>query len=440
MDVVPNLPHLSKLTIFLSRLRDTSPPNVLQVCELRDIFAVVFCGSMRLILNNPRHGTVMVNASATITPDALHYFDRSKPMRLTLVGNLACDGMPRNKGYFGLDRIRTSADHGAYTLQVFRAPDLSVVAGANLGDTLMPPAEMVLADVYKLRSGAHPTRLTLVADPETAGAFSVAESSVVGTAHCKISISASATFMDEDGTTIEALILVETSDGATVAVYMSPLAPLRQRQEYSLVKLDTKKRNAHFNDLACVSFARGTHVLLADGTQTMIETLRPGDSVMTRDHGPQTIRWIGHQTVRAEGEFAPIVLKKGALNNASDLTLGPNHRLFLYQRSDPNGFGASEITVRAKLLVNGETIIRSKGGFIEYCQVLFDRHEIIYVEGIAAESMFVDANSTPALPNSIGSTRSHHNHRKPKTYALDLQAKDLRVKNAANILRNASAG
>lgn len=322
---------------------------------------------------------------------------------------------------------------------MYRAPDFTVVGGANLGDPLAETADMVLADIYRLRSGANLTRLTLNADPEKAGSFSVAGSSVIGTPHAALCIDGSATFMAEDGTTIEALVLVETCSQSVRTVYLSPLAPFRPRQDYSLIGVDADKGHDHFDNLACVSFAGGTHVLLADGTQTMIETLRPGDSVMTRDHGPQTIRWIGRQTLRAEGEFAPIVLKKGALNNASDLTLGPNHRLFLYQRSDQNGFGASEITVRAKLLVNGDTILRSKGGFVDYYQLLFDQHEIIYVEGIAAESMFVDANTSSARMNSISSPPARQGHKASKTYALDLQAKDLIAQNAASILRNASA-
>ena len=338
-----------------------------------------------------------------------------------------------------MDRVRTSTDHGAHTLQVHRAADFTVVAGAHLGDPVAEPAHMVLADVYRLRSGANLTRLTLAADPDNAGSFTVAPSSVIGTAHAALCIEGTATFMAEDGTTVEALILVETSNRAARTVYLSPLAPLRPRQDYSLISTEIEKEHPHFDKLACVSFAGGTHVLLADGTQTMIETLRPGDSVMTRDHGPQTIRWIGHQTLRAEGEFAPIVLKKGALNNASDLILGPNHRLFLYQRSDQNGFGASEITVRAKLLINGDTVVRSKGGFIDYYQLLFDQHEIIYVEGIAAESMFVDANTTAMRPNSTGRPHPGQSLKSPKSYALDLQAKDLTAKTATNVLRDASA-
>jgi len=41
------------------------------------------------------------------------------------------------------------------------------------------------------------------------------------------------------------------------------------------------------------------------------------------------------------------------------------------------------------------------GGFVDYFQILFDRHHIIYAEGIAAESMLVDPRTKPALPEGL---------------------------------------
>ena len=54
--------------------------------------------------------------------------------------------------------------------------------------------------------------------------------------------------------------------------------------------------------------------------------------------------------------------------------------------------------VRAKHLVNGKDVNRLNDGFVEYYQLLFDEHQIIYAEGIAAESLLFDnAQKVPCL-------------------------------------------
>ena len=57
--------------------------------------------------------------------------------------------------------------------------------------------------------------------------------------------------------------------------------------------------------------------------------------------------------------------------------------------------------VKARHLINGETVTQQDGGFIDYFQLLFDQHEIIYAEGIAAETLLVDTRTRPALKDSV---------------------------------------
>jgi hypothetical protein len=54
--------------------------------------------------------------------------------------------------------------------------------------------------------------------------------------------------------------------------------------------------------------------------------------------------------------------------------------------------------------VNGTTITRQDGGFVEYYQLLFDAHQVIYAEGIAAETLLLDERTRPALPEDLAST------------------------------------
>jgi hypothetical protein len=326
------------------------------------------------------------------------------------------------------------------SLPVIRAEDFVVTGGANLGDPLTEAAELMLDDVYGLKPRARRERLALADAGGTL--FTVAEGSETGTLGHAVHLDCALTFMCPDGSTIEALVFVEVDAADTVAAcYLLPLAPIEPRRDYALVAVDRAGARAKLAEIACVSFARGTHITMANGLQMPIEDLRPGDRVLTRDHGVREVRWIGRQVVRATGAFAPILIAKGALNNSGDLMLSPNHRLFIYQRRDRVRAGRSEVLVRARHLVNGHSVVRSDGGFVEYFQLLFDRHEIIYAEGIAAESLLVDTRVRPVIPEEVTSRLAEA--AAPETgpglnvYELDEGALDAAV--AAELLRRASA-
>jgi Hint domain len=170
------------------------------------------------------------------------------------------------------------------------------------------------------------------------------------------------------------------------------------RCEYQLLQTDTAPEETPLADLLCVSFARGTMITLATGAQVAIEALAPGDRVLTRDHGPQPIRWIGRATLRGVGAFAPVVIPKGTLGNAGDLIVSQHHRMFLYQRRRPESAGTSELLVQAKHLVDGDRVFIREGAVVDYFSLVFDRHEIIYAEGVPAESLMVNEATLSRLP------------------------------------------
>ena len=249
-------------------------------------------------------------------------------------------------------------------------------------------------------------------------------------------------FMSPDGQTQEALLLVEVDDdGAVSEIYLLPLALLLPQVEYRLVGIDTKTARQKFAQVACVSFTRGTHITLASGEQRRIEELRVGDRVLTRDDGVQAVRWIGQSTVRAVGDFAPIRIAAGALNNENDLVVSPDHRLFIYQRTDEVGVGRSELLIRARHLVNGYTVTVQDGGFVDYFQLLFDSHQIIYAEGIAAESMLIDTRTRAILPEDLSNAMGEiiPGHSDLPHAGLDVNEKLLRGPDTAALLRKASS-
>ncbi|MGR3621128.1 Hint domain-containing protein [Pseudophaeobacter sp.] len=132
-------------------------------------------------------------------------------------------------------------------------------------------------------------------------------------------------------------------------------------------------------------FVAGTLIQTPDG-EVPVEDLQLGDMVMTRDDGPQPLRWIGSRSVAAEGDFAPILIRAGSLGQHRDLRVSPQHRVLLRDAYAELFFGEGEVLVAAKDLINGHSICRCIGGEVTYVHLLFDRHQVIYSEGLATES------------------------------------------------------
>lgn len=324
------------------------------------------------------------------------------------------------------------------TLMVYPAAFFVVTDGVAEGDAVSFADELVLDDVYQLQGTAARARLALAVEGGQdggTGAFSVALGSELGRAGNALHLDCCLTFMAPDSTTFEALILVEVEEDAVAGVYLLPLAVLQPRTDYRLVGLDRHAATTRFAEVAFVSFTRGTLITLASGQQVAIENLKVGDRVLTRDDGPQAIRWIGQTTLRAVGSFAPVMIRKGALHNENDLIVSPDHRIFVYQRQDRLGAGRAEVLVKVRHLINGTTVVQLDGGFVEYFQLLFDDHQIIYAEGIAAESLLIDPRTRPAMPEALGGTR--HSYRAHQSY--EVQENLLAAPDAVDLLKRASS-
>lgn len=321
------------------------------------------------------------------------------------------------------------------SLPVYRAQALHVSDGANLGDTMGCGDDLMLDDVYTLAPETVTERLALHATD--AAHMTVAEGSALGTPGAAIHLDCAITLMPPDGIVTDAIVLVEVDSAGDVdAVYLLPLAALLPKVPYALVGIDEGGAREKFAHLACARFTRGTRITMASGAQTPIEDLRVGDRVLTRNDGVQQLRWIGQSTVRAVGDFAPIKIKAHTLNNAHDLVVSPDHRLFIYQRSDRLGAGRSELLVKARHLVNGDSVVVQDGGFVDYFELLFDTHQIIYAEGIAAESMLIDTRTKPVVPDEVRAVIAPHSQ--TGLTGLDVTETLLDRPDAAEILRRAS--
>jgi hypothetical protein len=317
------------------------------------------------------------------------------------------------------------------TLAVHPAADLRVVDGVADGDALSFADELVMDDIYHLLGDGARQRLTVVVQDD---GMLVSPRSDIGDPGRRVVLDSCLTLMARDGSTVEMLVLVELDDGAVAGVFALPLGPLAVQTDYRLVGIDRHAATQRLAEVACVSFTRGTHITLASGAQVPIEALQVGDRVLTRGDGPQPVRWIGQTTLRAVGAFAPVLIRKGTLHNENDLVVSPDHRLFVWQRQDRLGAGRAEVLVKVRHLINGTTVVQQDGGFVDYFQLLFDQHQIIYAEGIAAESLLIDPRTRAAVPAQVAPQA--HDPRRHQAYEVTETL--LSGADAVDLLRRAS--
>jgi hypothetical protein len=144
------------------------------------------------------------------------------------------------------------------------------------------------------------------------------------------------------------------------------------------------------------SFLRGT-LIETDTGPLPIESLRAGDMVRTVDNGLRPLRAIVQTTVAGHGDMAPIAIAPGALGNYRWLYVSPQHRMLVSDWRAEMWFGEAQVLVAARHLVNGTTIRAMPRARATYMHMIFDRHEIVYAEGIPGESLALGACALAAL-------------------------------------------
>lgn len=136
---------------------------------------------------------------------------------------------------------------------------------------------------------------------------------------------------------------------------------------------------------AAPCFVTGTLIRTARG-EVPVDTLKLGDMVHTMDDGLQPLRWIGRRRVKAEGSFAPIRIAADTFGDHRELLVSPLHRVLIRDSLAELLFAEAEVLVAARDLVNDHSVIRIEGGTVDYVHILFDRHQVVFSEGLATES------------------------------------------------------
>lgn len=204
-----------------------------------------------------------------------------------------------------------------------------------------------------------------------------------------------------DGTQLLFISFGAQQNIAPITIIMStrPLVP----GEVLTVVNNTDLPSTPFAAIIC--FAGGTGIMTPQGRRP-VEALAVGDHVVTADGREVPVRWVGHRHVGAAELAAfpalrPICIQAGALGDntpATDLRVSPQHRMILRDWRADLMFGAPDVLVIAKALVNDSTIrVDDSCTAVDYYHILFDQHEIILAEGAEAESFFPGEQALASL-------------------------------------------
>ncbi len=162
-----------------------------------------------------------------------------------------------------------------------------------------------------------------------------------------------------------------------------------------------------YNDLV-PCFAQGSMIATPSG-EVPVEDLVPGALVLTMDHGPQPVRWIGRKPLDSidlatRANLRPILIRAGALGPGApsrDLLVSRQHRILVQSRIAMRMLGTDETLLPANKL----TVIKGieetvPDGGITYYHLLFDRHQIILSNGAWSESFFAGEQALKALSSA----------------------------------------
>ncbi|WP_147124495.1 Hint domain-containing protein [Shimia ponticola] len=146
-----------------------------------------------------------------------------------------------------------------------------------------------------------------------------------------------------------------------------------------------------------ICFAEGSLIDTPYGPRP-IQDLRVGDLVLTRDAGPQPIRWLGHRTVPGLGNMTPVRLTSLAGQRATTpLTVSPQHRMLIRGPRAELLFGEREVLVAAKHLIDGRSVTWAACESVTYYHMMLDTHQVVTAHGLPSESFFAGQQGLSAL-------------------------------------------
>ena len=203
-------------------------------------------------------------------------------------------------------------------------------------------------------------------------------------------------FIVTDGVASYPLTIIPVPDSGTRLVMMLGEMPPANRDLWVVrTSIDRARVAAGGREGGgVICFTPGTRIATPEGPK-LIQALRPGDRVLTKDDGPQEVLWMGHRRMSGARLYAmphlrPIRFRAGALGldlPEPDLIVSPAHRMLVKGAAAQALFGTAEVLVRAEDLVNDASIMVDHAlREVTYVHILLERHNVVFANGIETES------------------------------------------------------
>lgn len=203
-------------------------------------------------------------------------------------------------------------------------------------------------------------------------------------------------FIVTDGVQSFALTLIPVPDsGARLVMMLGDVPPVNRDLWVVRTSIDRARVAAGGREGGgVICFTPGTRIATPEGPK-LIQTLRPGDRILTKDDGPQEVLWTGNRRMSGARLYAmphlrPIRFRAGAFGNdrpEPDLLVSPAHRMLVKGAAAQALFGTSEVLVRAEDLLNdGSIMVDHAMREVTYVHILLERHNIVFANGVETES------------------------------------------------------
>lgn len=190
-------------------------------------------------------------------------------------------------------------------------------------------------------------------------------------------------------------ILPVPDTGARLLMFVGELPPAGQDLWVVRTAIDRTHSGAGAKVAGgVICFTPETRILTATGAQ-LIQNIRPGDRILTKDNGAQEVLWCGSRRMTGARLYAmphlrPIRFKAGALGidrPDDDLIVSPQHRMLLNGPAARALFNTAEVLVKAEDLLNDATITVDHAlREVTYIHILLRHHNIVWANGLETES------------------------------------------------------
>jgi len=167
---------------------------------------------------------------------------------------------------------------------------------------------------------------------------------------------------------------------------------------------DDVKITLHGDNNVTVCFVAGTRIETETGPRA-VETIRPGDLVLTLDRGLRPVLWCHSRTQRfapgCDERLRPVRIQRGALGPGMPerrLLVSPQHRMLVASKIATRILGTPEALVPAAKLVGLAGIARDKTApAATYVHLYLGSHEVVLAEGAPAETLLPESAALRAL-------------------------------------------